>query len=139
MTPCEQLSINGVQEAAGSNPVTRTKRRRVSKDTLRLLVFERFVHQRPLAIQSWPLRGRDGVHRRNGRWFKSSHSDHQTGHPFWDGPFDLFWYCDKLAASCRQIKTQRSGFDLERKKEPADVQFSRLFRKPRKRNGAGFF
>ena len=56
-----------------------------------------------------------------------------------DGPFDLFWYCVKLAASCRQIKTQRSGFDLERKKEPADVQFSRLFRKPRKWNGAGFF
>ena len=47
------IGVNGVQEAAGSNPVTRTKRKRVSKDTLFLLGSgERFVHQRPLAIQS---------------------------------------------------------------------------------------
>ena len=38
-----------------------------------------------------------------------------------------------------QIEAQRSGFDLERKKDTADVQFSRLLRKPRKRNGAEFF
>jgi hypothetical protein len=30
------------------------------------------------------------------------------------------------------------GSALERKKETADVQFSRLLRKPRKRNAAGF-
>jgi len=38
-----------------------------------------------------------------------------------------------------KIKAQRCGFDFERKKEPADMELSRLFRKPRKRNGAGFF
>ena len=51
-----------------------------------------------------------------------------------------------------QIRAQRSGSDLERKKETADVQFSgqalnvarfsriaMLLRKPRKQNGAGFF
>ena len=30
-------------------------------------------------------------------------------------------------------------FDLERKKETADVELSRPLRKPGKRNGAGFF
>ena len=38
-----------------------------------------------------------------------------------------------------QNEAQRSGFALERKKEGADMQFSRLLRKPRKRNGASFF
>ena len=38
-----------------------------------------------------------------------------------------------------QFKAQRSGFELERKKETADMQLSWLFRKPRKRNAAGFF
>ena len=38
-----------------------------------------------------------------------------------------------------QIGAQRSGSDLERKKEPTDMQFSRRLRKPRKRNGVGFF
>ena len=33
----------------------------------------------------------------------------------------------------------RESSDLERKKDSADVQFSRLLRKPRKRNGAEFF
>ena len=36
-------------------------------------------------------------------------------------------------------KARRSGFAVERKKEIADVQLSRLFRKPRKRNAASFF
>jgi hypothetical protein len=36
-------------------------------------------------------------------------------------------------------KAQRSGFVVERKKEIADVQLSRLLRKPRKRNEASFF
>ena len=38
-----------------------------------------------------------------------------------------------------QIEIRRSGFDLERKKEPTDVELSRRLRKPRKRNGVGFF
>ena len=38
-----------------------------------------------------------------------------------------------------QIGAQRSGSDLERKKEPTDMQFSRRLRKPRKRNGVGCF
>ena len=38
-----------------------------------------------------------------------------------------------------QIEAQRSGFDLERKKEPMDMELSRLLHKPRKRNGIGFF
>ena len=33
----------------------------------------------------------------------------------------------------------RETSDLERKKDSADMQFSRLLRKPRKRNGAEFF
>ena len=37
------------------------------------------------------------------------------------------------------IGAQRSGSDGERKKESADMQFSQLFRKLRKRNGADFF
>ena len=41
--------------------------------------------------------------------------------------------------SPNQIEAQRSGFDLERKKEPTDMQLSRLLRKPRKRNAVGFF
>ena len=38
-----------------------------------------------------------------------------------------------------QLEAQRSGFELERKKESADMEFSRLLRKPRKQNGADFF
>ena len=38
-----------------------------------------------------------------------------------------------------RIEAQRSGFDSERKKEGADMQLSRLLRKPRKRNAASFF
>ena len=38
-----------------------------------------------------------------------------------------------------QIEAQRSGFDLERKKEPTELEFPRLLRKPRKRNVVGFF
>ena len=38
-----------------------------------------------------------------------------------------------------QIEAQRSGFDLERKKEPTELEFPRLLRKPRKRNAVGFF
>ena len=34
---------------------------------------------------------------------------------------------------------REAGPIWERKKDSADVQFSRLFRKPRKRNGAEFF
>ena len=44
-----------------------------------------------------------------------------------------------VVSSFLQIRAQRSGSDLERKKEPTDMQFSRRFRKPRKRNGGGFF
>ena len=36
-----------------------------------------------------------------------------------------------------EVARKTSG--LERKKETADVEFSRHLRKPRKRNGAGFF
>ena len=39
----------------------------------------------------------------------------------------------------RQIGAQRSGSDLERKKEPTDMESSRRLRKPRKRNGVGCF
>ena len=42
-------------------------------------------------------------------------------------------------ANNHQIKAQRNGFDLERRKEITDVEFSRRFGKPRKRNGVSFF
>ena len=37
-----------------------------------------------------------------------------------------------------KIEAQRSGFDFERKREIADMELSRHFRKPGKRNGASF-
>ena len=44
-----------------------------------------------------------------------------------------------VVSASPQLEAQRSGFELERKKESADMEFSRLLRKPRKRNGADFF
>ncbi len=48
-------------------------------------------------------------------------------------------YTPMLIYRSRQIGAQLSGSDLGRKKEPTDMQLSRRFRKPRKRNGVGFF
>ncbi len=69
--------LNGVQEAAGSNPVTRTKRTGGPKGPPVLLMCA-FVCCEPAAscqFNQRPRSGLGGVHRRTGRWFKSSHSD----------------------------------------------------------------
>jgi len=42
-----------------------------------------------------------------------------------------------VGAGAGQIEARRSGFGLEKKKDPADVELSRS--SPRKRIGAGFF
>ena len=57
-----------------------------------------------------------------------------------------------VVSASPQLEAQRSGFELERKKEAADMELSRqalivarfsrvvmLLRKPRKRHGAAFF
>ena len=80
--------LNGVQEAAGSNPVTRTNKSRESLDSL-LLLYRLSVNQRPLdAIpERLPRSGeRVGAYRRTAvprealhcRWFESSHSDQEN-------------------------------------------------------------
>ena len=49
--------------------------------------------------------------------------------------------CSEFHVSPRKprLKAQRSGFETERKKEGADMKFSRLLRKPGKWNAASFF
>ena len=70
--------LNGVQEAAGSNPVTRTKKRGYRKIPSFFWFRESGSYTSGLLLfNHWPLRGRRGVHRRCGRWFKSSHSDQE--------------------------------------------------------------
>ena len=54
----------------------------------------------------------------------------QTGETEWS---------ELLTSHLHQIKAQRSGLDLERKKEITDMEFSRPLRKPGKRNGVSFF
>ena len=58
----------------------------------------------------------------------------------------LFQHFLKSTAPClpltreveNRLKAQRSGFETERKKEGADMQFPRLLRKPGKWNEASF-
>jgi hypothetical protein len=67
-------------QAAGSNPVTRTKKKRVSKDTLFFLVFAAGSRTSGLLhFNQRPRSGLGGVHRRTGRWLKSSHSGQEKG------------------------------------------------------------
>ena len=71
--------LNGVQEAAGSNPVTRTKR----EETIRFPLFFYALSREPAAscrdggaFQSavWKCRAKRSI----SHWFKSSHSDHEN-------------------------------------------------------------
>ena len=104
--------LNGVQEAAGSNPVTRTKIRR-TRESVSVLFWSSFCaavrridplrsnhwEGKPIPSQTHPMRvggscaqtepaaschfnqrprsGLGGVHRRTGRWVKSSRAAHR--------------------------------------------------------------